>query len=168
MTHGSCAPTKSTVGVRLALFQPDIAPNVGAIIRMAACMGVPMDVIEPCGFPFSMHSVRRTAMDYRDLVDLTRHVSWARFQQDRPNGRLIAMTTKGADTLWSFRFLPGDTILMGRETAGLPDDVHTAVDARLFIPMASGARSLNIAIAAGMAVAEAQRQAHWAGHPATT
>ena len=147
-----------TQGTRLALFQPDIAPNVGAIIRLAACMGVPLDIIEPCGFPFSLHKVRRQVMDYGDKADITRHDSWQKFQIDRAPGRLVAMTTHGATCLWDFRFKPGDTILMGRESAGLPEDVHTMADARVVIPMAEGTRSLNIAIAAGMAVAEGIRQ----------
>ena len=145
-------------GIRLALFQPDIAPNVGAVIRLGACMNVPVDVISPCGFAFSLHAVRRQVMDYGDVADVVHHDSWDRFQQAQPQRRLIAMTTKGAAPLWDFRFRPGDTILMGRESAGLPDTVHDAADARLVIPMAEGTRSLNIAIAAGVAVAEAVRQ----------
>ncbi|MEL7154949.1 MAG: TrmH family RNA methyltransferase, partial [Pseudomonadota bacterium] len=120
--------------VRLALFQPDIAPNVGAIIRLGACMAVPVDVIGPCGFPFSLHAVRRQAMDYANLADVIDHDSWARFQQDRAKGRLIAMTTKAAMPLWDFRFQAGDTILMGRESEGLPAEVHALADARLVIP----------------------------------
>ena len=146
-----------THGIRLALFCPDIAPNVGAVIRTGACLGVPVDVIEPCGFPFSLHAVRRQVMDYGDRAELVRHDSWARFHQGH-TGRLVAMTTKGATGLWEFAFRPGDTILMGRESAGLPDEVHAAADARVVIPMAEGTRSLNIAVAAGIAMAEALRQ----------
>lgn len=145
-------------GVRLALYQPDIAPNVGAVIRLGACMNVPVDVISPCGFAFSLHAVRRQVMDYGDAAEVVHHDSWESFQADRAAGRLIAMTTKGAAPLWDFRFRDDDTILMGQESAGLPDTVHDAADARLMIPMAEGTRSLNIAIAAGMAVAEAVRQ----------
>ena len=144
--------------IRLALFQPDIAPNVGAILRLGACLGVPVHVIEPCGFAFSPHAWRRSAMDYADLAELHRHDSWAAFQVQRPAGRLVAMTTKAADSLWEFRFQPGDTLLMGQESAGLPDDVHQAADARLLIPLQPGARSLNLAMAAAIAVAEAGRQ----------
>lgn len=147
-----------TQGIRLALFQPDIAPNVGAIIRLAACMGVPLDIIEPCGFPFSLHKVRRQVMDYGDKADITRHDSWERFQASRDSGRLVAMTTHGATPLWDFAFQPGDTLLMGRESAGLPEEVHRVADARVVIPMADGTRSLNIAIAAGIGVAEGIRQ----------
>ncbi|MEM1163500.1 MAG: tRNA (cytidine(34)-2'-O)-methyltransferase [Pseudomonadota bacterium] len=149
--------TRVKAGLRLALFQPDIAPNVGAIIRTCACLGVPLDVIEPCGFPFSLHIVRRQTMDYGDKADITRHDSWDRFQTGR-SGRLIAMTTMGSVPLWSFDFRSGDTLLMGQESAGLPDYVHRIADARVCIPMAEGTRSLNIAMAAGIAVAEALRQ----------
>lgn len=145
-------------GIRLALFQPDIAPNVGAVIRLGACMDVPVDVISPCGFAFSLHAVRRQVMDYGDVAEVVHHDSWEKFQQAQTTGRLIAMTTQGAKPLWDFVFRPGDTILMGRESAGLPESVHAVVDARLVIPMAEGTRSLNIAIAAGMAVGEAVRQ----------
>lgn len=121
-------------------------------------MAVPVDVISPCGFPFSLHAMRRQVMDYGDIAEVVHHDSWERFQADRPRGRLVAMTTKAAEPLWRFRFAPGDTILMGQESAGLPDEVHAVADARLVIPMAPGTRSLNIAIAAGMAVGEAVRQ----------
>ncbi len=144
--------------IRLALFQPDIAPNVGAVLRLGACLGVPVHVIEPCGFPFSPKAWRRQAMDYADLAELHRHDSWDAFVVERPPGRLVAMTTKGAGSLWEFRFEPGDTLLMGRESAGLPDAVHRAADARLLIPLQPGARSLNVAMAAAIAVAEAGRQ----------
>lgn len=143
--------------IRLALYQPDMAPNVGAIIRLCACLDVPLDVIEPCGFAFSLHAVRRQVMDYGDRADVTRHDDWASFQTGR-RGRLIAMTTHGADSLWKFSFRAGDRILMGQESAGLPLELHDAADARIAIPMAAGTRSLNIAIAAGMAAGEAIRQ----------
>ena len=143
--------------VRLALYQPDIAPNVGSIIRTGACLGVPLDVIEPCGFAFSLHAVRRQVMDYGDRAEITRHDSWEAFQAAR-SGRLIAMTTKGAVPLWDFAFRPGDVLLMGRESSGLPEEVHGAADARVVIPMAAGTRSLNIAVASGIVMAEALRQ----------
>jgi len=144
-----------TQGIRLALYQPDIAPNVGAIIRLSACMDVPLDIIEPCGFPFSMHKVRRQVMDYGDKADITRHDSWDRYLLARG---MVAMTTHGATRLWDFAFQPGDTLLMGRESAGLPEEVHGIADGRVVIPMAEGTRSLNIAIAAGIGVAEGVRQ----------
>jgi len=144
--------------IRLGLVQPDIAPNVGAVLRLGACLGVPVHVIEPCGFPFSPHAWRRQAMDYAVLAELHRHDSWQAFLAERPPGRLVAMTTKGAESLWDFRFHPGDMLLMGRESAGLPEAAHAAAEARLVIPMQPGARSLNLAMAAAIAVAEAGRQ----------
>ena len=144
--------------IALALFQPDIAPNVGAVLRLGACLGVPVHVIEPCGFPFSPRAWRRQAMDYADLAELHRHDSWATFAANRPSGRLVAMTTNGATSLWDFAFRPGDTLILGRESAGLPDEVYAAADARVVIPMQPGARSLNIAMAAAIAAAEAGRQ----------
>jgi tRNA (cytidine/uridine-2'-O-)-methyltransferase len=144
--------------ISLAIYQPDIAPNVGAMLRLGACLGVPVHVIEPCGFPFSPLAWRRQAMDYGDLAELHRHASWEAFLAARPSGRLLAMTTQGASSLWDFRFRPGDTLLMGRESAGLPAEVHAAADARLVIPLRPGARSLNVAMAAAIAVAEAERQ----------
>ena len=120
-------------------------------------MDVALDVIEPCGFAFSLHAVRRQVMDYGDKADVTRHDSWETFSAQR-TGRLIAMTTHGAEDLWDFRFRPGDVLLMGQESAGLPEPIHQAADARIVIPMAKGTRSLNIAIATGIATAEALRQ----------
>lgn len=151
--------TERPAPVSLALFEPDLAPNVGAAIRLGACLGVPLDVIEPCGFPFSPRAWRAQALDYEKHAILRRHDDWAAFRAARGAGRVVAMTTKGAVSLHAFAFEPGDTILMGRESAGLPDAVHAAADARLRIPMAPGVRSLNVAIAAAIAVAEALRQA---------
>jgi tRNA (cytidine/uridine-2'-O-)-methyltransferase len=145
-------------GIRLTLYQPDMAPNVGAVIRLGACLGVPVHVIEPCGFPFSPRAWRRQAMDYAELAEIHRHDSWEAFLAGRPGGRLVAMTTKGAVRLWDFAFRPGDTVLMGRESVGLPAEVHAAAGARVLIPMREGARSLNVAMAAAIAAAEAGRQ----------
>lgn len=144
--------------IRLALVEPDMAPNVGAILRLGACLGVPVHVIEPCGFAFSPRAWRRQAMDYADLAQMHRHDSWRAFLAERPGGRLVAMTTKGSASLWDFGFRPGDILLMGSEGAGLPETAHTAADARVVIPMQAGARSLNIAMAAAIAAAEAGRQ----------
>lgn len=144
--------------IHLALYQPDIALNVGAILRLGACLGVPVHVIEPCGFAFSPHSWRRSAMDYAGLAEIHRHNSWPAFQVECPPGRLVAMTTTAVESLWDFAFQPGDTILMGRESAGLPDEVRGAADAKLLIPMQPGARSLNVAMTAAIVVAEAGRQ----------
>ena len=127
------------------------------MIRLAACFDVAIDVIEPCGFPFSVKALRRAAMDYADLADITRHNSWEAFQARR-QGRLILLTTKAATPLWDFSFAAGDTILLGRESAGVPDMVASAADARLLIPMPGGGRSLNVAVSAGIALGEATRQ----------
>ena len=144
--------------LRLATYQPDIAPNLGSMIRLCACFGVALDVIEPCGFPLSLKSLRRTAMDYADIADMTRHDSWETFQVTRPAGRLVLLTTKADEHLWDFKFEPTDTLVMGRESAGVPDDVHNACDAHVKLPMFGAARSLNVAMTAGMAVSEALRQ----------
>jgi len=144
---------------RLAVYQPDIAPNLGTMIRLCACFGVPVDVIEPCGFPFSVKALRRAAMDYADIADVTRHDSWTRFQAAR-SGRLILLTTAADAALWDHAFDVSDTLLVGRESAGVPAEVHAAADHRLAIPMPGGGRSLNVAVSAGIALGEAMRQLH--------
>jgi tRNA (cytidine/uridine-2'-O-)-methyltransferase len=146
--------------MRLALFQPDIPQNLGGSIRLAACLGVPVDVIEPCGFPLSDKALRRTAMDYGDSVDLTRHRSWVAFlaAPERQMGRLVLFTTKAAVPHLTFAFEAGDTLLFGRESAGAPEEVHAAAQARLFIPIRPPARSLNVVIAAAIALGEALRR----------
>jgi tRNA (cytidine/uridine-2'-O-)-methyltransferase len=144
--------------MRLCAYQPDIAPNLGAMIRLSACFAVPLDIIEPCGFPLSLKNLRRTAMDYADIADMTRHDSWETYLATRRAGRLILMTTKATETLWAFQFQPTDTIVMGRESAGVPDSVHNLCDAHIKLPMSGTARSLNVAMCAGMAVSEGLRQ----------
>jgi len=146
--------------MRLAIFQPDIPQNLGGSIRLAACLRVSVDIIEPCGFPLSDKAVRRTAMDYGDSVDLTRHPSWAAFvaAPERQAGRLVLFTTKAAMPHLTFAFEAGDTLLFGRESAGAPAEVHAAAQARLFIPIRPPARSLNVVAAAAMALGEALRQ----------
>jgi tRNA (cytidine/uridine-2'-O-)-methyltransferase len=146
--------------MRLALFQPDIPQNLGAAIRLCACLGVPLDVIEPCAFPFSDKSLKRAALDYGPKVDVARHDSWTDFLKSpaRAEGRLVLFTTKAASPLYGFAFASGDTLLMGRESAGVPDDVHSAVDARLFIPIQPQTRSLNVIAAAAIGLGEALRQ----------
>ena len=143
----------------LAVYQPDIALNLGAMIRLGACFNAPIEVIEPCGFPFSLRAVRRSAMDYAELAEIRHRSSWAAFLAERPRGRLILLTTAAnAAPLWSARFEESDCLLVGRESAGAPPEVHEAADLRLRIPTASGARSLNVAMAAAIALAEAKRQ----------
>ncbi|SLN74642.1 tRNA (cytidine(34)-2'-O)-methyltransferase [Oceanibacterium hippocampi] len=144
--------------MRLALFEPDIPQNVGAAIRLAACLGVALDIVGPCGFPLGDRDLRRVAMDYGALADVTRHVSWASFTATRAEGRLVVLST-GAETAYTeFRFAASDILLMGRESAGLPAPVQAGADARLTIPMAPGARSLNVVVAAAMVLGEALRQ----------
>jgi tRNA (cytidine/uridine-2'-O-)-methyltransferase len=144
--------------MRLALYQPDIAPNAGAMLRLCACLGVAADIIEPCGFVWSDAKLKRAGMDYLDQVALCRHASWDAYRAARGTGRLVLLTTKGDVALPAFRFRADDTLMVGRESAGVPDEVHKAADARLVIPMAPGARSLNVALAAAMALGEALRQ----------
>jgi tRNA (cytidine/uridine-2'-O-)-methyltransferase len=143
--------------MRLGLFQPDIPQNLGAAIRLAACLGVPLDVIEPCGFPLDARSIRRAAMDYSARAEVARHASWGRFLSEKP-GRIVLFTTRGATPLHDFAFEPADVLLFGRESAGVPDDVHAAADARVIIPLAEGARSLNVVTAATLALGEGLRQ----------
>jgi tRNA (cytidine/uridine-2'-O-)-methyltransferase len=144
--------------MRLALFQPDIAPNVGAMLRLCACLGVGADVIEPCGFVWSDARLKRAGMDYLDRVALRRHPSWDAYRAARCPGRLVLLTTRGDSALPGFAFRADDTLMVGRESAGVPNEVHAAADARLVIPMAPGARSLNVALAATLALGEALRQ----------
>jgi tRNA (cytidine/uridine-2'-O-)-methyltransferase len=144
--------------LRLALYEPDIAANTGTILRLAACFGTGVDVIEPCGFVWSEPKLRRAGMDYLDRVDLARHASWARYREAPRPGRLVLLTTKATVRLPDFRFKAGDTLLLGRESAGVPDAVRDAADAAVRIPLAAGERSLNVALAAALALGEALRQ----------
>jgi tRNA (cytidine/uridine-2'-O-)-methyltransferase len=146
------------MGMRLALYQPDIPQNAGSLMRLCACLGVAMDIIEPCGFLLSDRNLRRAGMDYLTGLDLTRHPSWESWREGAGPGRLVLLTTKAAQPYTGFAFRPGDTLLVGRESAGVPDDVHDAADARLLIPMRPGMRSLNVAQAGGMVLGEALRQ----------
>ena len=143
--------------VRIALFQPDIPQNTGTILRLAACMGVGADIIEPCGFVWSESRMKRAGMDYLAHVDLQRHRSWDAFEAAREN-RLLLLTTKAETTYTDFSYRPGDILLLGQESSGAPPEVHDAADHRLTIPMASGMRSINIAISAAMVLGEALRQ----------
>lgn len=146
--------------MELALFQPDIAQNTGTILRMAACFGLGVHIIEPTGFPITDRAFRRAGMDYLDHVTLSRHASWPAFEAWRRSEkrRLVAFTTKAALPYVEHTFSRADVLLFGRETAGLPDDVHAAADARVVIPMRPGLRSLNVAVACAMASGEAMRQ----------
>jgi tRNA (cytidine/uridine-2'-O-)-methyltransferase len=145
--------------MRLALYQPDIPQNAGAAMRLCACLGVGMDVIEPCGFLWDDKKIKRSAMDYIAGLDLARHSGWDAFLAARPGSRLVLLTTRGALPYTDFTFAPGDILLTGRESAGVPDEVHDRADARLLIPMQPGMRSLNVINAASMVLGEALRQA---------
>ncbi|ANL66710.1 tRNA (cytidine(34)-2'-O)-methyltransferase [Rhizobium phaseoli] len=149
---------------RLALYQPDIAGNTGTILRLAACLGFAVDLIEPAGFDVSDRNLKRSGMDYIAAAALTRHVSWDRFQAWRATTgrRLILASTKAADRYTDFTFRPDDILLLGRESAGVPDHVHERADARILIPMVEGQRSINVAVSAAMIVGEAMRQTVWA------
>ena len=146
--------------MELALYQPDIAGNVGAMMRSAACLGARVHIIEPCGFPFSMDAFRRTAMDYADGVEVLRHVDWDAFLRwiKDANRRIVLMTTRGGAPLHETRFAASDVLLMGSESAGVPDSVHDIADVHVRIPMAAGMRSLNVGVAAGISLFEALRQ----------
>lgn len=143
--------------MRIALYQPDIAGNVGTILRMAACFGIPVDIIEPCGFPFSERGLRRAGMDYAEAAEISRHADWATFER-RASARIVLLTTSTDLTLDKAGFLPDDIIMLGSESAGVPPPVHDRADLRVRIPMRPGFRSLNVAVSAGIALAEALRQ----------
>ena len=146
--------------MRLALYQPDIPQNTGTILRMAACLGVAVDVIGPAGFDLSERSLRRAGLDYLDHVDLVRHVDWAAFEQARQAraARLVLATTRGSVPHLTAAYQSTDIVLLGRESAGVPAHVHAAAALRVRIPMAKGLRSLNIAVAGAIILGEALRQ----------
>jgi len=148
--------------MRLALYQPDIPQNAGTILRLAACLGVGVDVIGPAGFDFSDRNLKRAGLDYLDHVEIARHVSFATFlaRRNAPAlaGRLVLLTTAAEIAYTEFAFAADDTLLLGRESAGVPESVHETADARVRIPMRPGLRSLNIAVAAGIVLGEALRQ----------
>ncbi len=149
--------------MRLALFQPDIPQNTGTLLRLGACLDLPIDIIEPCGFIFNEKAMKRAGMDYLNLASYRRHNSWQDFLEYRKNnpkeyGRLVLMTTKASIPYTDFKFEPNDIILMGRESAGVPESVHQIADARLIIPMNQNARSINVAVSAVMVIGEALRQ----------
>lgn len=146
--------------MRIALYQPDIAGNVGTILRLAACWQLGVDIILPCGFPASDAQFRRAAMDYGGHADVTRHADFEAFAQARlaDGARLVALTSAGDTPLHEAEFHSGDVLLMGRESAGLPSELHERAAMRVRIPMAAGFRSLNLAVASGIALGEAMRQ----------
>jgi tRNA (cytidine/uridine-2'-O-)-methyltransferase len=143
--------------MRLALHQPDQAGNVGTIMRLAACLDVPLDIIEPCGFAFSDRALKRAGMDYAEIANISRHESWDAFERQAA-GRVVLLTTSGSTPLPSASFEADDVLLLGSESAGVPEAVHRRATLRVRIPQAPGTRSLNIAVAAGIALGEALRQ----------
>ncbi|MBB3978990.1 tRNA (cytidine/uridine-2'-O-)-methyltransferase [Rhizobium azooxidifex] len=150
--------------LRIALYQPDIAGNTGTILRLAACLGLGVDVIEPAGFDISDRSLKRAGMDYLAAVALTRHVTWERFEEWRQASgrRLVLASTKAATRYVDLRYRPDDVLLFGRESAGVPDHVHERADARILVPMVEGQRSINVAMSAAMIAGEALRQTGFA------
>jgi tRNA (cytidine/uridine-2'-O-)-methyltransferase len=155
--------------MRLALFEPDIAQNTGAMLRLAACLGVAVDIIGPCGFVWDDRRLRRAGMDYLRGVDLTRHASWEAYCAGRRaagQGRLLLLTSHGRRAYHDFAYRRGDTLLVGREGGGVPPALHAAAAARLVIPLRPAMRSLNVALAAAMALGEALRQTGGFGDPA--
>lgn len=146
--------------MRIALYQPDIPQNTGSLLRLASCMGVELHIIEPCGFPLDDKKLRRVGMDYVDLATLVRHRSWQAFLDFRQSehARIILLTTKASTAYTDIAYQPTDILLLGRESAGVPDSVHAVADIRAAIPMHGAARSLNIGMAASMVLGEALRQ----------
>ncbi|MEJ0067535.1 MAG: tRNA (cytidine(34)-2'-O)-methyltransferase [Pseudomonadota bacterium] len=147
--------------MRLVLYQPDIPQNAGTLLRLAACLGIAVDLVEPCGFVLTDRRLRRAGLDYLDGVALTRHSSWEAYRAAGPPGRLVLLTTAADKIYTEFAFDRTDRLMVGRETGGVPDSVHAQADARLLIPMIPGARSINVACAAAMVVGEALRQLDW-------
>lgn len=151
------------------MFQPDIPQNTGTLLRLGACLDIELDIIEPCGFIFSERTLKRAGMDYLDMVRYRRHHSWEHFLQYRAEhpeeyGRIVLLTTHASEPYYNFEFRPNDIILMGRESAGVPEEVHQTANARLLIPMNHNARSINVAVSAVMVVGECLRQVN--GFPA--
>jgi tRNA (cytidine/uridine-2'-O-)-methyltransferase len=144
--------------MRLALFQPEIPQNTGTMIRMAACFGIAVDIIEPCGFVFDDRRLARSGMDYLHGAEIRRYISFESYMNEKPKGRLILLTTKSSVPYTHFSFEKDDILMMGRESSGVPEEVHQTVDARLLIPMRKQFRSLNVAVSCGIVLGEAMRQ----------
>jgi tRNA (cytidine/uridine-2'-O-)-methyltransferase len=161
--------TSSSLGflsMHLALYQPDIPQNAGALMRLGACLGITIEIIEPCGFLLSDKNFRRAGMDYLEQADIVRHASWSAWCDAKRarGGRLVLLTSKASLAYTAYAFAADDTLMLGRESAGVPADVHDAADARLRIPLRPGLRSLNVAQAGAMVLGEALRQTN--GFPA--
>lgn len=146
------------VVLKVALYQPDIAGNVGTIMRLSACLDLELNIIEPCGFPFTEDKIRRSAMDYFDHVKLKRYSSFEEFKNDNKNSRIILLSTKAPVNYTKFEFRESDILMVGRESAGVPEEIHNSVDARVIIPMKNNMRCLNVAISLSIVLGEAMRQ----------
>ena len=144
--------------LHLAAYQTDLAHNLGSMIRIAACFGVVLDIVEPCGFPLSQKSLREASLDYGEKCETNLHSDWSQFKIASKDRRLVLLSTKATQSLWQFKFKENDTLIMGRETSGVPKEVHHQCHSEIHIPMPGGGRSLNVAISAGVAVCEALRQ----------
>lgn len=148
--------------MRIALYQPDIAANTGTLLRLAACLGVAIDIIEPCGFPFSVKALRRAGMDYLNVADIHHHLSWTAYlgqvKSVAKGARIILLSTKAATPYTELMYRKDDILMVGQESRGVPEDVHLAADERVVIPMMPGVRSLNVAVSAAMVLGEALRQ----------
>ena len=154
---------QSSAAIDIALFQPDIPGNTGAILRLGACLGARIHIIEPAGFDLSDKALKRAGMDYLEKAALQRHLNWAAFSQwlASEDRRLVLLTTMATVPYTAHRFMPGDVLVFGRESSGVPDHVHAAADIRLTIPMIEGARSINLALSVAMVAGEAMRQTVW-------
>ena len=144
--------------MKVAMYEPDIAGNVGTIIRMCACLGLDLDIIEPCGFPFNREKIKKSGLDYIDKVKITRYASFDEFKEINKDYRIILLTTKASVEYTTFQFQDNDILMVGRESAGVPDKVHDSVDGRVVIKMQENTRCLNVAISLAMVVGEALRQ----------
>lgn len=144
--------------MKVLLYQPDIAGNVGTIIRMCACLGLDLDIIEPCGFPFNREKIKKSGLDYIDKVKITRHPSFDEYKNQNIGSRIVLLTTKASVEYTKFDFKQNDILMVGRESAGVPEEVHQAVDGRVVIKMQDNTRCLNVAISLAMVVGEALRQ----------
>jgi len=144
--------------IHIALYQPDIPQNVGAAMRLCACLGIPLDIIEPCGFPWDIKKIRQSGMDYVGQIEVIRHDSWSAFKEAYPEKRLILLTTKSPTPYLEFEFDKNDILIAGRESSGVPEEIHQEIASRVIIPMAGESRSLNIINATSMITGEALRQ----------
>lgn len=144
--------------MKIALYQPDIAGNVGTIIRLAACLDLELNIIEPCGFPFTEEKIKRSAMDYFEHVRIKRYSSFQELKDDNKNSRIILLSTKASVNYTEFKFLESDILMVGRESAGVPDEIHNSVNGRVIIPMKNNMRCLNVAVSLSIVLGEAMRQ----------